>query len=130
VPDATIDLLMTVSDAEAVLVSASPERSRVMEACARRRASDKLTVGISPVGERCGDAKRQVVEWLNTDGWLSSMYVEGAVDNVALRSLIARWIQLVIERDPRRKISRSSRIEREIRTDIDPFDLPANGGFG
>jgi pimeloyl-ACP methyl ester carboxylesterase len=130
VPGANVDLLMTASDAEAVLVPESREMSRVMEARARRKANYKLTVGISPVGERCDDAKRQVVEWLNVDEWLSSVYVEGAVDNNALRALIARWLLLVIGRDPRRGVSSSSRIEREIRTDLDPYGPPASGGVG
>jgi pimeloyl-ACP methyl ester carboxylesterase len=128
-PGLPLDLLMAVSDAETVLLPGSHERSKVEEARARREANERLTVGISPVGERSGEAKGQVEQWLHAIGWLPSMYVEEAVDTHALRIVLARWVQVVVDRDPRRGRSQPARIERALRTDLDAYDPTGGGGI-
>jgi pimeloyl-ACP methyl ester carboxylesterase len=124
---ASVDLLIAVSDAGAVMHGSSQEKSMVMRAHARRKVDEKLTVGISSVGAQCVDARKEVEQWLDAMMTLPSIYVEEAADSDALRSVMAKWLQIIIGRDPRRNSSRSARVEQLIQTDLDPYN-PVTGG--
>jgi len=129
VPDAAVDLLITVSNAEAVLRQETSERSKVMAAYNRRKASERLSVGISPMGPSSDDAKGRVEDWLRTQPMLSSIYVEGARDVDMLRSVISQWVQLVVERHPRRGKASSMRTEHLLKSDTGFEDPDMIGGY-
>jgi hypothetical protein len=127
-PDAPVDLLITVHDADAIVRPASPVRHEVQRACEAHLTSNQLSLGISPVGEAFADAERKIKEWLPDAKAPGSLYLEGASDASGLRVVMSRWIQAVVGRDPRRPQS-ASRLSRLLQAEPDPYDDPRSRGY-
>jgi pimeloyl-ACP methyl ester carboxylesterase len=126
-PDSAVDLLISVSDANAVLREEQTEKDKVVAAYNRRKGEARLNVGISSVGPTWRRAEQMVDQWLSAQPWLPGIFVEGVRDQIALEGVILRWLQLLIERDPSRSASPSMRTERLLRRGSSLYD-PVDGG--
>lgn len=100
-PKTDVDLLIAVYDAERVMQSAPGVRASIGSACAERRARPVMAVGVSPVGDRHKAAETVLQRWTSDVPPGGSFYIEGALDERALRGVLARFIYLVIGRNPR-----------------------------
>jgi pimeloyl-ACP methyl ester carboxylesterase len=127
VPTADVDLLIVVHDAQLVLASSPAVRATVIEACAERDRRPSLSVGISPVGSEFRAAETTVRGWVAEEAPGPSVYVTGAADATALRGVLARWLQLVIRRDPRRGTDALANFG--LSGGNDPHGYPGNGSY-
>lgn len=109
--DTSIDLLLSVHDASEVNDRTENSHHMVANALTEYQQSSYLTVAITPVGEDHCHATAVVNEWLLPDPPAERFYVEGAADNDALRDLMWKWMQRIIQRDPRRGNRSGSDIE-------------------
>lgn len=99
-----VDLLITVSKAVEIIGSPAQARSAVNSAHNKRMENEKLTVGLSSVGCEFEEAARNIRQWLGQLQDTTSVYVQGVADTSALYIVMLQWLQLVIERDPRRVV--------------------------
>ena len=96
-----LDVLIAVHDADLVVAGNPSVRASVQEVRAERDRRPSLSVGLSPVGMAFDAAESTLHDWLAAWPPASSLYVRGAKDGAALREVLARWLQLVIQRQPR-----------------------------
>jgi hypothetical protein len=97
-----------VHDADLVTQVPPGPQHFVAGACAARDGWPAAVVGLAPVGADFLPAQTALRGAVTAMGH-TSIYVEGAPGADALRIILARWLQLVLSRDPRRRR---------------PFDLP------
>ncbi len=97
-----VDLLVALPDASAVLRQDPQAQSMVLEARSRHRSTERITVGVAPVGDEHVPATAIVNDWLVSDPPVERFYVEGAANPDDLRDLMWRWIQRIIRRNPHR----------------------------
>lgn len=100
-----VDLIIGVFNSRLVLAQASSVRTSIHDACVELRSRPTVWMGVSPVGDNFQAAEATVNAWVIEEAVQPSVYVEGVATDVELRGLIARWLQLVIDRDPRRRAS-------------------------
>ncbi len=122
-----VNLLISASHAEAVLDPQSAERQRFDQAHAKRMDSQKLMVGLTPVGPTAAAAATVILEWHNSLGAVPHIYIEGAANTADLRSTMAKWIQLIIDSDPRRGRAELVGRDRSFSRDARLYD-PTDGG--
>ena len=121
------DLLISVHKDKVVLSPESPSKEDITDAYNAHCSNDRLTVGVTPVGEKCDDAKVRIEEWIpSTKG---AFYVSGSQNLDDLQDLMTRWIQVVLDRDPRRRSRENSRAGRRLQLERDPFDLPGRPDY-
>lgn len=109
-----VDLLIAVHKDVIVLQPNSMTKDAVLHAREIQGNNPKLIVGVSPLGERCDDAKVRIESWLpETAG---SFYVHGSRNLSELTQIMTRWIQLVLARDPKRQPIEDAGTEQFFRT--------------
>lgn len=102
--DVKTDLLISIHDADSVLAPESNAHATVKRVHEQFTERDQLlSVGISPVGASHTDAELQIRRWIEDDVSVGTFNIKGSRDVEYLRTLLSRWIQLVISRDPRRR---------------------------
>jgi hypothetical protein len=126
VPGAEIDLLIAVHHADLVLARNPTVRAIVLQARAERDQQSSMSVGICPVGAPFDAAEAIVREWLGECP--PSVYVIGAADAAGLREVLARLLQLIIDRDPRREV-RAALADDWPDEPRDGYDDPRRGGY-
>lgn len=102
VPREQPDLLIAVHDAHLVLQPPPDVQESIAYACSARDRWPSVVVGISPVGASYLPAQTALRATVAASGH-PSVYVDGAPDPDALRIVLARWLHVVIGRDPRRR---------------------------
>ena len=128
VPDADVDLLIAVHDADLVLALSAGVRESVHRARVECDLHRSLTVGISPVGPAYQPAELTLLDWLAHMPHCHSVYVAGAEDADQLRDLMARWLQVVISRDPRRAAA-DTRWDNDLSVQTSAPEYHTNGGY-
>jgi hypothetical protein len=127
VPGAEVDLLIAVHHADLVLAGDPAVRAIVLQARAERDQQPSMSVGICPVGAGFRAAETTVREWLAQCP--PSVYVTGAADAAGLRGALARLLQLIIGRDPRREV-RAALADDWPDRPKDTYNDPRRGGYG
>ncbi len=127
-PDAEVDLLIAVHDAALVVAENPNVRATVLSARAEQDQHLSMSVGICPVGEDYKQAEKTVDRWLEASPPAMSFYVSGAKDTAGLRGVVARLLQLVIGRNPRRAIQ-SALAEQDHDELNDIYDDLGGGAF-
>jgi pimeloyl-ACP methyl ester carboxylesterase len=95
-----VDLIVSVHDASPIAQGGGPARANVAAACQRGAEDPRLTIGVAPVGPDAVAAAAVVGTWLPAP--TPRVYVEPAPGPKELLKVIAGWLRLVSERDPRR----------------------------
>ncbi|MBG6063750.1 hypothetical protein [Micromonospora ureilytica] len=101
-PSARVDILIIVHEARLVFISQSPLRTTMSRARTALREQPSMSIGIYLVGPECEPAKEQVNHWLDLDSPMASVYITGVESAAGLPDEMARLLQVVIDRDPRR----------------------------
>jgi pimeloyl-ACP methyl ester carboxylesterase len=127
VPGAEVDLLIAVHDADLIVAANPAVRDSVRRVRAERDRHGAMLVGICPVGAEFRKAEATLHQWLAAGPMTTSVYVEGAADTVGLRGVLARLLQVVIDRDPRRA-ARAALADPGLGGADDLYD-PKRGGF-
>lgn len=127
-PGTDVDLLISVHDAEDVVRSEPAAIDTVRQAHDKFLLRSQLSVGISPVGVESLKAAEQIAGWVPTAAPGGSFFIKGSNDLDQLRMLMQRWMQLVIDRDPRRARVAAA-LNRERASRPDPYDDPQRSGL-
>lgn len=128
VPRAEVDLIIAVHNADLVLAANPAVRATVLQARAERDQRSSLSVGICPVGANFRAAETTVHQLLAEWPPTTSIYVTGAPDAAGVRGVLARLLQLVIGRDPRREV-RAALVDQELDEPNDVYGDPGRGGY-
>jgi hypothetical protein len=126
VDESSVDILFSVHDASKILDNNIGDHQRVLEACRRRAENARLTVGISPLGERGAQALAILNNWLSHNRPTKHLFIESAADKDALREVIWRWLHSIVgRRDPSR-----ARQFRTLADQIFDVDTPLEDYYG
>ncbi len=101
-PGSRVHLRIHVQGALRVIAAGPWSRQALAAAYARGPEGDPAIVGISPVGAQHLEAKQVVLDWLEEMPPRPGIAVSSAADARELRSVMTRWLLLVINRDARR----------------------------
>lgn len=96
------DLVIAVHDAHVVLQPQPGAEHFMRTVCAERDTWPHAVIGVAPVGARHTDAQAALMATAPAVN-NTSVYVEGAPGPDDLRHVLARWFQLVLSRDLRRR---------------------------
>jgi pimeloyl-ACP methyl ester carboxylesterase len=91
-------LVMTVHDAGLIVASNPVVRQHILHVHTEQQNDSSMSVGVCLVGEKFNEAVAVVQGWLTDLPHADSFYVKGAADEAQLRDILARMLQIVIER--------------------------------
>jgi len=99
-----IDLLIAVHAADLIVATDQSVQAIVLDAYAQQQRQPSMSVGVCPVGVHFQQAEQTVRDWLAANSPSISFYVEGAAGETDLRQVLARLLQVVVDRDPAQNV--------------------------
>ncbi|MEV4820112.1 hypothetical protein [Micromonospora tulbaghiae] len=99
---ARVEVLIVVHEARLVFMPQGPIHTTFRHARSALQEQPSMSIGIYLVGQECESAKQVVDQWIEFDSPMASIYIIGVDSAANLRGEMARLLQIVIDRDPRR----------------------------